>query len=186
MRPIEDHALIGDTHTGALVTRDGAMASGYRLAGSEFELVPGGVGTIPDALKRAVGVPTDPAEVPFTGWVARMLLQLIIGDAPRGHRRVPWCQLRPSIESYAALADEGSWETLRSVAAKRPAVISDLTPDVAAWMDEGIFSRWVIGGLPSYDHLLEEARKACTPEAFTQLRRQLKAWGLPTRVRKAA
>jgi len=49
-----------------------------------------------------------------------------------------------------------------------------------------MFSRWVIGGMPSYEHLLEEARKACTPEAFSQVRRQLKAWGLPSRVRKKA
>ena len=96
--------------------------------------------------------------VPFVGWVARMLLLLIIGDdGPRGHRKVPWCQLRPSLERYTALADDGSWETFRSVAAKRPGVISDLTPEIAAWMDEGMFCRWVIGGLPSYDHLLEEA-----------------------------
>ena len=176
------------TRTTALVTRDGAMASGFRMAGGgEFELIPGGVGMIPDALKRALGVPTAPPEVPFVGWVARMLLLLIIGDdGLRGHRKVPWCQLRPSLERHTALADDGSWEAFRSVAAKRPDVIADLTPEIAAWMDEGMFSRWVIGGMPSYDHLLEEGRKASTPEAFTQVRRQLKAWGLPARVRKAA
>ena len=176
------------TRTTALVTRGGAMASGFRMAGGgEFELIPGGVGMIPDALKRAVGVPTAPPEVPFVGWVARMLLLLIIGDdGSRGHRKVPWCQLRPSLERHTVLADDGSWEAFRSVAAKRPDVIADLTPEIAAWMDEGMFSRWVIGGMPSYDHLLEEGRKASTPEAFTQVRRQLKAWGLPARVRKAA
>jgi hypothetical protein len=115
-----------------------------------------------------------------------MLLMLIIGDAPRNHRRVPWCQLRSSLEKYKALADEGSWETLRGVAAKRENVVADLTPDEAAWMDEGMFSRWVIGGMASYEHLLEEAQKASTPEAFSQVRRQLKAWGLPARIRKAA
>ena len=120
------------------------------------------------------------------GWVARMLLMLIIGDVPRGHRRVPWCQLRPSLEKYKALADDGSWEAFRGIASKREGLVADLTPDDAAWMDEGMFSRWVIGGMPSYEHLLEEARKACTQEAFSQVRRQLKAWGLPARVRKAA
>jgi hypothetical protein len=170
-----------------LVMRDGAVASGMRLAGEEFEQMgEAGVGTIPDALKRAMGVATAPPDVPFVGWVARMLLMLIIGDEPRGHRRVPWCQLRPSLERYKDLADEGSWETLRGVASKRAGMIADLTPEDAAWMDEGMFSRWVIGGLPSYEHLLEEARKASTAEAFTQVRRQLKAWGLPARVRKAA
>jgi hypothetical protein len=170
-----------------VVTRDGAVASGMRLAGEEFKLMPEeGCGTILDALKRALGVPTAPPEVPFEGWVARMLLMLIIGDVPRGHRRVPWCQLRPSLERYKALADDGTWETLRSVASKRADMFADLTPEDAAWMDEGMFSRWVIGGMPSYEHLLEEARKASTPEAFSQVRRQLKAWGLPARIRKAA
>jgi hypothetical protein len=170
-----------------LVTRHGDVASGMRLAGEEFKLMPGeGEGTIVDALKRAMGVPTAPPHVPFAGWVARMLLALIIGDVPRGHRRVPWTQVRPSLERYRELADEGSWETLRSIAGKRAGVIADLAPEDAAWMDEGMFSRWVIGGMPSYDHLLEEARKASTPEAFSQVRRQLKAWGLPARARKAA
>src|SRR5947209_10172652 len=170
-----------------LVTRHGGVASGMRIAGEEFKLMPDeGYGTILDGLKRAMGIPTGPPEVPFVGWVARMLLMLIIGDEPRGHRRVPWCQLRPSLERYKELADDGSWETLRSVARKRGGIIADPTPEDAAWMDEGMFSRWVIGGLPSFDYLLEEARKASTPEAFSQVRRQLKAWGLPARVRKAA
>jgi hypothetical protein len=145
-----------------------------------------GVGTILDALKRAVGVATAPPEISFEGWVARMLLMLIIGDTPRGHRRVPWSQVRPTLERYKELAAEGSWETLRGVASKREHVVADLAPAEAAWMDEGMFSRWVIGGMPSYEHLLDEARKACTEEAFSQVRRQLKAWGLPVRVRKAA
>lgn len=170
-----------------LVTRDAAVASGMRLAGEEFEVMPDeGYGTILDSLKRAMGVPTAPPEVPFEGWVARMLLTLIIGDVPRGHRRVPWTQLRPSLERYRELADEGSWETLRSIASKRAGMITDLDPEDAAWMDEGMFSRWVIGGMASYEHLFEKAREASTPEAFSQVRRQLKAWGLPVRVRKAA
>jgi hypothetical protein len=169
-----------------LVARNGAVASGMRLAGGEFQQMGEGIGTILDALKRAVGVSTAAPEVSFEGWVARMLLTLIIGDTPRGHRRVPWSQLRPTLERYKELADEGSWETLRGVASKREHVVADLTPTEAAWMDEGMFSRWVIGGMPSYEHLLEEARKASTPEAFSQLRRQLKAWGLPARVRRSA
>ena len=172
--------------TTVLVTRDGAVTSGMRLAGEEFEHMALGAGTVLDALKRALGVPTAPPDVPFVGWVARMLLMLIVGDAPRGHRRVPWCQLRPSLERYKVLADEGSWERLRGLAAKGAGVLADVTPDVAAWMDEGMFARWAIGGMPSYEHLLQAAREASTQEAFSQLRRQLRAWGLPAHIRKAA
>src|SRR5436305_6970870 len=103
LRPSQSKGRMRMRNT-ALVTRGGKMAAGYRLAGGgEFELVPGGVGMIPDALKRALDVPTDPPEIPFVGWVARMLLLLIIGDGPRGHRRVPSSQLRPSIERHTAL-----------------------------------------------------------------------------------
>ena len=106
--------------TTVLVSRDGIVASGMRLAGEELKQMGEGEGTVLDALKRAIGVPTAPPAVPFEGWVARMLLTL------------------------------------------------------------------VIGGMPSYEHLLEEARAATTPEAFSQLRRQLKAWGLPVRLRRKA
>ena len=169
-----------------IVSRSGRLASGVRLAGGELEQMGGGTGAILDALRRAMGVDTPPPDEPYVGWVARVLLQLIIGDAPRGHRRVPWNQLRPSLERSQLLAGEGSWEMLRGVATRHAGVVAELAPEVAAWMDEGMFARWVIGGLPSYGHLLEGAHDACTAEAFTQLRRQLTAWGLPTRVGTAA
>ncbi len=172
-----------------LVSRDGAVASGMRLAGGEFDQMGEPVGTIPDALKRALGVATAPPDAPFYEWVARMLFGLIIGDAgasSRGHRLVPWAQLRPSLERYKQLAEEGSWETLRGLATKRASVVADLEPDVAAWMDEGMFSRWVLGGMASYDHLLDEARRSMTEEAFRQVRRLLRTWGLPVRMRRAA
>ena len=53
-------------------------------------------------------------------------------------------------------------------------------------MDEGMFARWALGELPPYETLLERARRATTPEAFTQVRRVLRTWGLRTRVRRAA
>jgi len=172
--------------TTTLVARDGAVAAGVRKAGGELEQMGAGAGTVLDALKRAMGLPTAPPDVPFVAWVARMLLLLIIGDGPRAHRRVPWWQLRTELDRHKDLAVEGSWGTLRGLAAKRENVVADLTPDVAAWMDEGMFARWVIGGMPSFDHLHEETRKACTPEAFTQVRRQLRAWGLRAHVRRKA
>src|SRR5205823_7830364 len=93
-----------------LVTRHGQVASGMRLAGEDFKLMhEEGYGTILDGLKRAMGIPTAPPDVPFEAWVARMLLTLIIGDTPRGHRRVPWSQLRPSPQRDKALAGEGHW-----------------------------------------------------------------------------
>ena len=181
-RPSEARGRVRMRST-TLVTRDGRVASGMRLAGGDLRQLGGGEGTVIDALKRAVGVATTPPEAPYVGWVARMLLLLIIGDVPNARHRVPWCQLRPSLERAQVLARDGSWAALRGLASRRAGVVADLTPAAAAWMDDGMFSRWAIGGLPSYDRLLADARRACTEEAFTQLRRQLRAWGLPARVR---
>lgn len=174
--------------TTALVSRaDGSVLSGVRKAGEAFELMPDeeAIGMVPDALRRALGLPTPAPEVPIAHWVALMLFRLLIGDGGT-HRRVGWSQLRPKLETYEVLAKEGTWSTLRNLAAKRSDLGLDLSSEVADWMDDGIFARWVLGGMPSYDSMLERARAACTTEAFSQVRRILKGWGLPTRVRKAA
>jgi len=172
----------------ALVSRnEGRLVSGVRRAGEDFELMEGeeAVGMVPDALRRALGLPTPAPEVPIAQWVAIMLFRLIGGDGG-AHRRVGWSQLRPKLDTYETLARDGSWSMLRNLAGKRSDLNLDLAPDVAAWMDDGMFSRWVLGGLPSYDGMLEKARAACTPEAFRQVRRILREWGLPVRVRPAA
>jgi hypothetical protein len=174
--------------TTAIISRaDGIIVSGIRKAGEDYEAMPDGecVGTTPDALRRAMGLPTPPPEVPVAHWVALMLFRLIAGDGG-AHRRVGWSQLRPKLETYEVLGHDGTWEVLRNLAAKRAMPELDVSQEVAAWMDDGMFSRWVLGGLPPYDHMLERARQACTPEAFNQVRRLLRKWGLRTRVRRAA
>ena len=186
-RPSQSKGRMRMRTTAIMSRADAVVVSGVRKAGEDFELMPDGecVGMIPDALRRALGLPTPLPELPFTHWVAVMLFGLIIGDGGK-HRRVGWAQLRPKLESYEAVGNEGTWDFMRKLATKRSDVQVDLSPDVAAWMDEGIFARWVVGGLPPYDALLEDARRVCTPEAFSQLRRLLRRWGLRTRVQRAA
>src|SRR5207248_10475214 len=135
-------------------------------------------------LRRALGIPTPPPERPFTEWVARMLFRLAIGDGGDG-RRVGWTQLQPELERYEAVGGEGSWDLLRRLAAKGHELRVDVSTDVAAWMDDGMFARWVLGDQPSYEYLLEEVKRTTTPEAFTQIRRLLRKWGLRSHVRRA-
>jgi hypothetical protein len=169
-----------------LVSRaDGRVESGLRLAGEDFTPMPDGEGMVLDAIRRALHLPTPPPEVRFTEWLARMLFLLVIGDGGR-QRHVGWAQLRPALERYEDLGNRGTWEVLRKLASRGRRVASDLSPDVAAWMDEGMFARWVLGELPPYELLLEDARRAATPEAFTQVCRLLRKWGLRTRLRRAA
>jgi hypothetical protein len=168
-----------------LVSRDGLIESGLRLAGGEFEPMPGGEGALLDALQRALRLPTAPPQSPITEWLAVMLFVAIVGDHGGG-RRVGWSQLRPILERYEQLGDIGTWDVLRRLVAKGHDLTAGVGPDEAAWMDDGMFSRHVLAELPPYPVLLERARRSTTPEAFTQVRRLLRKWGLRTRLRRAA
>jgi hypothetical protein len=169
-----------------IVGRNGVEAAGMRLAGEGFEAMPAAenaIGMVPDALRRCLGLPTAPPEEPVTQWLARMLFLTISADGG-SKRSVGWSQLRPTLERYEAVGNEGTWALLKGLVAKHHDLNIDLEPEVAAWMDDGMFSRWVLGGLPPYDVLLEEVSRTATKEAFTQVRRLLRKWGLRTFVKK--
>jgi hypothetical protein len=121
---------------------------------------------------------------PFTEWLALMLFVDIVG-AHGTRRRVGWSQLRPRLERYEDLGGIGTWDALRRLVAKGRK-LPGVDADAAASMDAGMFARVVLAELPPFDLLRERARRASTPEAFTQVRRLLRKWGLPTRVRRAA
>jgi hypothetical protein len=123
-------------------------------------------------------------EAPFTEWVALMLFVDIVGD--HGTRRnVGWPQLRPRLEQYERIGDTATWETLRRLVAKGR-IVPGVDADAAASMDAAAFAGVVLAQLPPYVVLLERARRSTTPEAFTQVRRLLRKWGLRSRVRRAA
>ncbi|MCU1449223.1 MAG: hypothetical protein JWP02_1393 [Acidimicrobiales bacterium] len=123
-------------------------------------------------------------EAPFTEWLALMLFVDIVGDHGT-RRRVGWSQLRPRLEQYEDLGDAGTWDALRRLVAKGRD-LPGVDADAAASMDAGRFARRVLAELPPYEVLLERARRSATPEAFTQVRRLLRKWGLRSRVRRAA
>jgi hypothetical protein len=123
-------------------------------------------------------------EAPFTEWLALMLFVDIVG-AHGTRRRVGWPQLRPRLEHYEHLGDVGTWDALRRLVAKGHD-LPGVDAAAAASMDAGMFAGRVLAQLPPYELLLERARRCSTPEAFTQVRRLLRKWGLPTRVRRAA
>lgn len=169
-----------------LVSRDGYVAAGMRLGGEDFEPWPEpGEGRMLDALQRALRLPTAPPEEPLTRWLALRLFVAIVGAHGAG-RRVGWAQLCPYVERYEKLGHIGTWELLRRLVANGEDLTAGVDATAAAWMDEGMFARSVLAELPQYDVLLERARRSTTPEAFTQLRRLLRKWRLPSRVRRAA
>ena len=171
-----------------VVSRDGPVASGVHAAGGELTPMPDHVvGMIPDALRRALRLPTAPPDLPVTEYFASLLLGRIINDADQSGLRIGLAEIRPQLAELDELAGQATWECIRSaVAHAGPHPQNPLDPDVADWMDEGMFARWMTANVVPYELLLDDLKGCVTPSAFTEIRVILRRWGLRTRTRRAA
>lgn len=157
-----------------LASRLGEEASALRFAGdAEAQVMESAApGRVADCLRRALELPTEP-ERPET------LLRLW---ADRGLRAVA-ARAHPSFngkkvtkgEVVALLGDRPtSWED------ERWRVVSDggngrMDGALAAWMDDGMFARLVLGDLVELDIAMDAAKRACTPAAWRLLLETLTA-----------
>lgn len=167
-----------------LLDRSGDAAALMRL-GDEVVPLPGRPeGTVADACRRALGLPTHPPPTSTLGlWTLTWLDRVVevAGGADAAHRLRTWSQAaalhpaarplrRPSAvravagdrapdpaglaAAAAGLADAWPWSRLRS----EPAVVElpgpPVTPEVARWMDDGMFARWLLADLPGEADLL--------------------------------
>jgi len=189
-----------------LVDRTGASASTLRLQG-EAATVFGveeehGRGRIDDACRRALGLPTPPAEQSTIElwalvWLDRALTALAAheSDPP-----VTWADvvdhhpavavLRSDAEEWGdaaednvvrlgtVLADVHSWPVLRAACAAGEWPVDDIAPEVAAWLDDGSFSRWVLGGYPPIAQLADAVCELVPPSLRRRVRGTLRSWAL--------
>lgn len=161
-----------------------------------------GAGTVTDALRRCLRLPTAPPPVPS----AELFAALWLGNVAAAGRAMSWAEValrHPAIQ----LLDRGghrpqpeeligagrslhralTWERLRSRAATgRLDGGIDLDPAVAAWMDDGMFARWVLGGLAPLPLLLGECAVHLSPDVLRRVRRALRAWNLDPPVAERA
>ena len=153
-----------------------------------------GSGTVSDALRRCLGLPTPAPPVGSGELFAAMWLTSVAAAG----RRLTWTEAvmlhpamqvlragghRPQIEELVScgrsLARAMPWGELRQRAASgvRDGGIG-VAADLAAWMDDGMFARWVLGGLPPFTPLLRRCSTVLAPEVLRRLRRTLRAWNL--------
>ena len=153
-----------------------------------------GAGTVSDALRRALGLATLPPPVGSGELFAAMWLTSIASAG----RRLSWSEAvmlhpamqvlrggghRPQAEELVScgrsLARAMPWGELRLRAASgvRDGGVG-VSADLAAWMDDGMFARWVLGGLPPFTPLLRRCTSILAPEVLRRLRRTLRAWDL--------
>lgn len=158
-----------------LCHRDGSVASVLRREGAApvHDLSPPGrpgpLGRIVDALRRSLDLPTPPPEVAVDLVVVQVWLHRVLTLALRGDPldRHVVDSLRP--------AGPATWSLLREQCAAGGWSELACPPDVAGWMDDGMFSRWCLAGFPEPVEVLLELWELVPADAAEHLARAVGA-----------
>lgn len=206
LRPLDEASEIparlrpglgGGIRTACLVTRDGEIGWDMRLPdGSYFRKTPS-EGRMLDVLRRTLGLATPPPQVPPGRLVAIIWLLTIDRMCRHWPGRMTWSDVLDAnlgAGEMAEAAPDADAETLIRVLAclrtwedYRQTTVAlgecDLCdPALAAWMDEGMFCRYVLDELPPMEQLLAEVRPRLVPAAARRLGHLVHEIASPARV----
>ena len=174
----------------ALVDRSGDVASVIRQAGEVTVMTGPLEGTVADACRRAVGVPTAPPppstlELWTLTWLDRVVE--LAGQGAVGASTSSWgsiarlhaaagppdddplASLDPAglATAAAAFARAWPWARLRADPSVLDVPGSPPIARLAGWMDDGMWARWLLGLLPAPDDLMA-AVHALLPPALAE------------------
>jgi hypothetical protein len=141
----------GRVRLAVLVQRDGVMASIVLTEhGSEHAVSSPPDGRFADALRRSLGLETPPPDGEVSTLALLVWLHRVHSLAVDGRS--------PDIDVVRALRPPmpRSWTDLRHQCAQGGWLEIGCDPDVAEWMDDGMFSRWCLGAFPEPFQLLAE------------------------------
>jgi hypothetical protein len=192
-----------------LVARDAASASACRRPdGTIWSHAADGLddaafGRIDDVLRRALGLPTHPpASSPVELW-ARLWLDRIVGEvAARPARRWSWptiallhpaarlvlddlagrpTEVADSMPRLAEMLGHGrTWSDLRREHVSADWEAPAIPADVAEWMDDGIFSRWLLDAVPACGDTLALLCDLLPQRLIARIERTVRRWGVST------
>ena len=191
----------GDARVDVLVDRSGVMRSRLTLDGDSLPTDGSGAGHHPggvmvDALHRVLGLPSPGEIPPVSAMIFGIWLDQIL-KLPRGRRRPTWTDAvvidapRPagrtavprSPEALAESLDRAAttldWSELRSVASDEDDPRFDLLAEEAAWMDDILFARWMLDGVPSPAVVHRELDGVADPGLLRGITRVAELLGLP-------
>ncbi len=138
--------ILGPVGVVYAVSRDGASASSLRIDDDDPMIVTGGgdecVGRLADAVRRGFGLPTaspehDVAALGWHVWLHRIHVKAVEGETITTG---VIDDLRPQVAS--------SWSELRRQCVQGGLPEVNIHPELAEWMDDGIFSRACLEAFP--------------------------------------
>ena len=164
---------------------------------------PGATGRLDDVLRRVLGLPTRPPTVgPAELW-ARLWLDRVLSDVgSRPDREWSWrsiAVLHPAAQLVVddlrgrlaevvqamprlaeILARGRSWDDLRLGYESGQWATPSIPPDLARWMDDGIFSRWLLAELPPCGEALVALRDLLPRRLIRRIDSTLAGWNVST------
>jgi hypothetical protein len=172
-----------------LLDRWGRVAGRIHLDGRPPHLEPPSGGRLLDSMHRIFGLPTPPPAAPSSVLVDRIWLGAVADASREGAVALGWEQVLRLHPAVAVLAGHGlemtdalvgdavrlapgawSWEWLRQQCAESRWGDHLVSPELADWMDEGMFSRWVLDETCAPAELLTGLAPYLSPTALRRLR----------------
>lgn len=162
------------------------------------------LGRVDDACRRVLELATDPPPAGTAELWARQWLDAVLEAAATGPRRrsvATWAGAASLHPAVAALSSEApgddraptpeelarsarrltrwrDWPVLRRSCAAGTWTAPDVPADVAGWLDDGAFARWVLGAYPELDDLCAGAVALLPATVATGIAATLLASGL--------
>ena len=190
-----------------VVDRSGWAASGLRTLDGPFIVRADGgdvIGRVPDACRRVLGLGTPPPDDPVEHFFALLWLDHVLAAAAARPGRLTWAEavdlhfgaglvtdLAPTSDGpwalspdeaimvgHALTGEQTSWRFVREQAARLTERNDLFDPRAAAWMDDGMFSREMLGGFPPTGLMLEALGQVAPPAVLTAIERTLAGWQL--------
>ncbi|MBI2703909.1 MAG: hypothetical protein HYX32_01260 [Actinobacteria bacterium] len=186
------------------VTRAGAVLAVMSKDGARPEAHwpdPGGqYGRADDVCRRILGVPTAPPnrdvrELWALVW-CDVIVERVLNGAPPAWPEI--ASAHPAIgqlgtidaattawavDNLVGVGDEYAslhpWDELRQLCARNEWPVTGIDPEHAAWMDDGMFSRWAAEPYPELSEMLDDLAVLLPPESAYRVWRTVDAWGLP-------
>jgi hypothetical protein len=169
-----------------LIDRSGGAAGVMRLADDVVPLPGRPEGTVADACRRVLGLPTaPPPPSTLVLWTLTWLDRLVdaASRADASTRLTTWADVadlhaaagptvgRPGCApdpvslaaSAAALAEAWPWSRLRAEPAVADVPGPPLPPELAAWMDDGMLARWLLSRVPGEADLMAAVHALLAP-----------------------